>query len=63
MSYNFTITDNQEKKIKKWRKKHKCHNESNNLYYTFTHYSGIGISLIVKCSCGKEKDFTDIKNW
>jgi hypothetical protein len=68
----FEVDTETHEKISKWHKKHvknKCPNKPEHkeqygpkLTYCFTH-TGIGVHLLVKCGCGKEKDFSDYENW
>jgi hypothetical protein len=62
----FTISDKEEKRIKKWKNKHKrvCKQENRLYSYTFTPTpTGIGSIIEVKCSCGDSFDATDINSW
>jgi hypothetical protein len=60
----FTISDKEEKRIKKWKNKHRkvCKLENRLFSYTFTS-TGIGSTIEVKCSCGNSFDVTDVYSW
>lgn len=59
----FYVDKNTLQKAKKWLKTHSCiHKENNTISWRFT-LCGIGMSTVVQCSCGKEKDLTDYDSW
>ena len=48
-----------------WIVEHKCdpYMVGPAISYTFSSKSGIGVSIIVSCECGDEKDVTNYARW
>ena len=60
---SFELDEKQEEKFEEWRVKHKCKNKNKReMTYCFTPI-GIGTIVVVKCSCGKEINLTDVEEW
>ena len=58
----FGLTKEQMDKLDQWSIKHKKKCKKSK-YYIFSHASGIGISSVYKCECGKSIDITDYGSW
>ena len=63
----FTITEEDENKIKEWDNNHKCTLDSvgaigGRLKYCFTP-TGLGVIKTVKCACGEMLDYSDYDSW
>lgn len=62
----YWLNDIQEEKAKRWKEKHlnKHHNKKLDAVWSYKFsFNGIGLSVTVKCLCGKEKDITDYNEW
>ena len=63
----FSLTDEEEKKFIKWRKKHKCSckiepTEGGKNEFIFRP-TGLGINITARCICGKEINLTNSNSW
>ena len=64
----FTISDQEEKKLIKWKQQHHCKainkqaTEGGRFTYIFTP-TGLGICTTVKCMCGEKINLTDTNDW
>ena len=56
MITQFTLGKKEQKKVKKFLKKHKDCTEQ---YYIFEDITGVGVGFGMSCICGKAKDMTD----
>lgn len=62
----FSLSDNQEEKLKQWKDTHKCKNRNKSHgaiggQYTYKFIpTSIGVFCSVKCSCGEELNISDI---
>ena len=63
----FEINEKQKEQIQKWLKSlHRIKKpyHGRDVSYTFSHASGIGVSLYVTdLKTGKQKEFTDYESW
>lgn len=64
---SFLLTEVQVKRLNRWAEIHiqalHNHEKANPIFaYTFTP-SGIGVSIILHCSCGAKLDASDYENW
>jgi hypothetical protein len=62
----FETSELEQERIDKWIKKHKkkCYRSDAGRFVTYSFTPrAIGTIVKVKCSCGKEKDVTDVDNW
>ena len=62
---SFLLDADQEKKLAKWKKKHKkCKSSTEGVKFIYEFVpTGLGTIAKVKCLCGKEIDLTDSENW
>ena len=62
----FTLTSEERQDGDDWIKNHKCKFRkkeiSRMISYCFTPF-GMGTGIIIKCSCGKSIDVTDVSVW
>lgn len=63
-TYGFLLSDEERRSGERWLKRHFCENrKQEHATWKFVLSSGIGITVIVSCSCGREKNVTDYDTW
>ena len=60
MITEFSMNEKEQKRAKKFLKKHKKCTEQ---YYIFQQLDNYNIGFGMSCICGKAKDFTDYSMW
>jgi len=63
----FELNDIEEKEAQEFIKEHDCPIPMDSGYIRYFSYAftptGIGNTIKIKCSCGTEKDITDVSCW
>ena len=63
MARSFNMSAKEEESAERWIKTHNCAAIQHRKFtYKFTP-TGIGSVVVVACSCGREKDVTDLDGW
>ena len=60
----FIMHAEEDEAAEDWIVGHECDPQiDQKISYTFSHGSGIGVSIIVSCLCGEKKDVTNYARW